>query len=178
MTWKYKKWKHYSHTKIHTNAHIHENCLLLVKADTIHSVVLWRLWLLVVSEVPTKGQGHLCIELFWTAKKDQQRFGKHSRLQCELTRRRSCKRRNIHTVQISRYQWKDGTCYHRYFGNHYHWPVWPLWVGPCLFSQGIWINARKYKINTHRKSVGTNAHRFVINTQPHSRKFPPNRIRS
>ena len=177
MTWKYKIWKHYSHTKIHTNAHIHENCLLRVKADTIYSVVFLRLRLLVVSEVPTKGQGHL-LSCSGQLKRTNNDLANTPDCSVNFTRRRSYKRRNIHTVQISRYQWKDGTCYHRYFGNHYHWPVWPLWVGPCLFSQGIWINARKYKINTHRKSVGTNAHRFVINTQPHSRKFSPNRIRS
>ena len=58
----------------------------------------------------------------------------------------------------------------RYFGNHHHRAVWPLWVGPCLFSQGIWINARKYKINTDRKSVGTNVRKFAITPQTHSDK--------
>ena len=36
-----------------------------------HSVVLWRLWLLVVTDQPTKGQTRSPIELFWTAKNSQ-----------------------------------------------------------------------------------------------------------
>ena len=86
----------------------------------------------------------------------------------------------ISTIKLSiTYQWRDGKKMahaifrdDRYFGNHYHRAVWPLWVGPCLFSQDIqWINARKYKINTrkykinsHRKSVGTN--RYVQRLTP------------
>ena len=49
----------------------------------------------------------------------------------------------------------------RYFGNRHHTTVWPLWRGPCLFSQAVWINARKYMINTDRKSVRTNADKYA-----------------
>ena len=37
-------------------------------------VVLWRVWLLVVSEVSPKGQTKLTIELFWTAKNNPRDF--------------------------------------------------------------------------------------------------------